>query len=128
MIYPTSASSRPGLTRKPQVGRLWASFPSGNDFRWRARVVAAGLLAASFASATLAQTTELDPLPLSTEAAAVPAAPVAEAVPLTAADLEAWLDGLVPYALASGDIAGAQVVVVKDGEVLLARGYGHAAR
>ena len=41
-------------------------------------------------------------------------------------DLSAWLDGLVPYALSSGDIAGAQVVVVKDGAVLLARGYGFA--
>jgi CubicO group peptidase (beta-lactamase class C family) len=45
---------------------------------------------------------------------------------LTRADLEAWLDGVVPYALARGDIAGAVVVVVKDGTVLLQKGYGYA--
>ena len=40
-------------------------------------------------------------------------------------DLEAWLDGMVPYALKAGDIAGAVVVVVKDGSVLLQKGYGY---
>lgn len=45
---------------------------------------------------------------------------------LTRADLEAWLDGYMPYALASGDIAGGVVVVVKDGQVLLQKGYGYA--
>jgi CubicO group peptidase (beta-lactamase class C family) len=46
--------------------------------------------------------------------------------PLTRPDLEAWLDGLLPYALAEGDVAGAVVVVVKDGRVLLEKGYGYA--
>ena len=41
-------------------------------------------------------------------------------------DLEAWLDGMVPYALKAGDIAGVVVVVVKDGSVLLQKGYGYA--
>jgi CubicO group peptidase (beta-lactamase class C family) len=45
---------------------------------------------------------------------------------LNSADLEAWLDGYFPYALHTGDIAGAVVVVVKDGQVLLERGYGYA--
>jgi len=45
---------------------------------------------------------------------------------LDAADLSAWLDGRVPYALKSGDIAGAVVVVVKDGKVLFQKGYGYA--
>ena len=48
------------------------------------------------------------------------------AAPLTQADLEAWLDGFLPYALGTGDIAGAVVVVVKDGEVLLQKGYGYS--
>jgi len=43
-------------------------------------------------------------------------------------DLEAWLDGYLPYALQRGDVAGAVVVVVKDGEVLLQKGYGYADR
>lgn len=45
---------------------------------------------------------------------------------LDAEDLSAWLDGRVPYALESGDIAGAVVVVVKDGKVLFKKGYGYA--
>jgi CubicO group peptidase (beta-lactamase class C family) len=46
--------------------------------------------------------------------------------PLVRADLEAWLDGMVPYILKAGDIAGAVVVVIKDGSVLLEKGYGYA--
>ncbi|MGH8166023.1 MAG: serine hydrolase domain-containing protein, partial [Woeseiaceae bacterium] len=45
---------------------------------------------------------------------------------LTRADLEAWLDGFMTYALPRGDIAGGVVTVVKDGEVLLNKGYGFA--
>ena len=45
---------------------------------------------------------------------------------LTRDDATAWLDGFMPYALASGDIAGAVVVVVKDGQVLLQKGYGYS--
>ena len=45
---------------------------------------------------------------------------------LTRPDVDAWLEGFFPYALADGDIAGAAVVIVKDGEVLALRGYGHA--
>jgi CubicO group peptidase (beta-lactamase class C family) len=54
---------------------------------------------------------------------------VAEDAPapqLTRADVEAWLDGYLPYAINSGDIAGAVIVVVKDGEVLAQKGYGYA--
>ncbi|MGB7281568.1 MAG: serine hydrolase domain-containing protein [Candidatus Acidiferrum sp.] len=45
---------------------------------------------------------------------------------LTQRDLEALLDGLLPYALANGEIAGAVVVVVKDNQVLLEKGYGYS--
>jgi CubicO group peptidase (beta-lactamase class C family) len=64
-----------------------------------------------------------------TQASAAPAAPAASessAHPLDRADLESWLDGMVPYALKAGDMAGAVVVVVKDGTVLLQKGYGYA--
>jgi CubicO group peptidase (beta-lactamase class C family) len=53
-----------------------------------------------------------------------PAPPGAHA--LTKADVDAWLDGYLPYALKSGDIAGAEVAIVKDGQILTARGYGYA--
>ena len=60
-------------------------------------------------------------------AAPVPAAPAtAAAAPLTAADANAWLDGYLPYALATGDIAGAEVAIVRDGEVVTERGFGFA--
>jgi CubicO group peptidase (beta-lactamase class C family) len=51
---------------------------------------------------------------------------LADSHDLSRADLEAFLDGFVPYALKGDDIAGAVVVVVKDGEVLLEKGYGYA--
>lgn len=57
-----------------------------------------------------------------TRAVATPAtAPV-----LSQADVDTWLDGFMPYALATGDIAGAVVAVVKDGRVLTQRGFGFA--
>jgi len=45
---------------------------------------------------------------------------------MTAADVEAFLDGLVPLQLKRDDIAGATVSVVKDGKLLFAKGYGYA--
>lgn len=58
--------------------------------------------------------------------ASAPQAPTSTAAPLTTADVEAWLDGFVPYALQTADIAGAVVVVVKDGQVLAQKGYGYS--
>jgi CubicO group peptidase (beta-lactamase class C family) len=60
--------------------------------------------------------------PVTTAGAGTPAADR----PLTAEDVEPWLDGFMPYALHSADIAGAVVTVVKDGQVVAARGYGWA--
>jgi len=45
---------------------------------------------------------------------------------MTAQDLEAFFDGMVPQQLALENIAGAVVIVVKDGNVLLQKGYGYA--
>src|SRR6185437_14873092 len=45
---------------------------------------------------------------------------------LTAIDLAVFLDGLVPYAIRSGDIAGATIAVVANGQVIFAKGYGVA--
>jgi CubicO group peptidase (beta-lactamase class C family) len=51
----------------------------------------------------------------------------AEVAPrLTKQDFDSWLDGFLPYALARSDIAGAVVVVVKDGQVLSEKGFGYA--
>jgi CubicO group peptidase (beta-lactamase class C family) len=43
---------------------------------------------------------------------------------LTTEDAQAWLDGFMSYALDRGAIPGAVVVIVKDGQVLLEKGYG----
>ena len=68
----------------------------------------------------------LAPTETAAEAAASAVAPEPAGAELTKTDVDAWLDGFMPYAIESGDIAGAVVVVVKDGEVLTQRGFGYA--
>jgi len=78
-------------------------------------------------------------LALSTPTLAGPASPAPTAQPeaavapiptpvhaLTAPDVEAWLDGLMPTGLNTAEVPGAVVVVVKDGQVLFEKGYGYA--
>ena len=60
------------------------------------------------------------------EPAAGPSSNPAAAHSLERADLEPWLDGFMPYAIERGDVAGAVVAVVKNGEVIFAKGYGLA--
>ncbi|MBN8887692.1 MAG: beta-lactamase family protein [Rudaea sp.] len=84
------------------------------------------LLAVSAALTTLFAAAQA-PTETSPPAAAATAPPVADSVPgLTKTDVDAWLDGYMPYALATGDIAGAVVAVVKDGQIVTSRGYGYA--
>jgi CubicO group peptidase (beta-lactamase class C family) len=45
---------------------------------------------------------------------------------MTATDVEAFLDGLVPMQLKDDDIAGVTIAVVKEGKLLFAKGYGYA--
>ena len=86
-----------------------------------AAAVAGALIAAAAASAQA-------PSEVTPHRDAPSPAPVTQAAPpaLTQQDVDAWLDGLMPTALAKGDIAGAVVVVVKDGKVLTQKGYGFA--
>ncbi len=60
------------------------------------------------------------------EPAPAPSSNPAAAHALERADLEPWLDGFMPYAIERGDVAGAVVAVVKNGEVIFAKGYGFA--
>lgn len=46
---------------------------------------------------------------------------------LTSADLEAFFDGIFPLQLERSDIAGASVLVMRNGQVLLQKGYGYAS-
>ncbi len=97
----------------------------------RLTIAVVGLLGMALALPVPAQAAQ-DPRPAVAEkpVAEVPEQPAAVATPtapsLTRTDLQAWLDGFMPYALERGDIAGAVVVVVKDGQVLLQQGYGYA--
>jgi CubicO group peptidase (beta-lactamase class C family) len=43
---------------------------------------------------------------------------------LTGADLEAFLDGMMPSQLQRENVAGAAIAVVKDGKLIFAKGYG----
>jgi CubicO group peptidase (beta-lactamase class C family) len=58
--------------------------------------------------------------------AKTPEMPAQQAHALTKEDVEAWLDGFLPSSLQRNDVAGAVVVVIKDNQVLLAKGYGYA--
>jgi CubicO group peptidase (beta-lactamase class C family) len=87
-------------------------------------IFAAAMLAATAAFAAPSPVTPSAPLgPTPPAAAPAPAQPAHD---LTEADLSAWLDGMMPLAIGRGDIAGAVVVVVKDGHVPVAKGYGDA--
>ncbi|WP_404712991.1 serine hydrolase [Sphingomonas sp. MMS24-J13] len=74
--------------------------------------------------------TELRPTLLAPKPATATSPAIAPAGPanLTKPDVDAWLDGFMPYAIAAGEIPGAVVVVVKNGQVLTKRGFGYADR
>lgn len=84
-----------------------------------ALLVSSVLLAQAGAAPTVSDPVQPTPAP-------VGAPPAAETRTLDAQDVNAWLDGFVPYALATGDIAGSVVVVVKDGQVITERGFGYS--
>ena len=96
----------------------------------KAAALVAAFLGAACLSVASAQPTSstLVPKPVvkTQELVTPPANPQAGAHPLTAEDVNAWLDGFMPISIARGDIPGAVVVVVKDGQVLTERGYGYA--
>ncbi|MGN6057533.1 MAG: serine hydrolase domain-containing protein [Sphingomicrobium sp.] len=94
--------------------------------KWALVALAALAIPASAQSPTQLQ-------PTKPTAAVLPASPVpatsataTAAHDLTKADVDAWLDGYMPYALKAGDIPGAVVVVVKDGQPLTMRGFGYS--
>lgn len=97
------------------------------------------LAAAPFGSSAQAPVAPKNPVasPLVKQPAAVPVtatpAPATagqaipgQAHPLTPDDLEAFFDGIFPLQLERSDIAGASVLVMKDGNVVFEKGYGFA--
>jgi CubicO group peptidase (beta-lactamase class C family) len=66
------------------------------------------------------------PAPTPTPPVAAAGSPQPAAVNLTAEDVGPFLDGLMNAHLAWHDIAGGVVTVVKDGQILLCKGFGYA--
>jgi CubicO group peptidase (beta-lactamase class C family) len=64
--------------------------------------------------------------PAAVEAKSTHSTPPPAGHPLEKADLEAFFDGLVPLQMERSDVAGATVLVVKDGQELLKKGYGYS--
>ena len=107
----------------------------GQDWRVKIKIwshrrfVLPGVFAFVFSLSWTADAQGPAPSPLFSPApvSSAPSAPEPSGVhDLTKADLEAFLDALLPAQLQSRDIAGAVVAVVQEGQVLLAKGYGYA--
>ncbi len=77
------------------------------------------------AGLAVAQVPEKTPL-TNKESQPLPAVEPTKPHEMTAADVEAFLDGLLPLQISRDDVAGVTVAVVKDGKLLFAKGYGYA--
>lgn len=87
------------------------------------RKCAAVLALAMLATAAWAQATiEIKPLPEAKHATVTQLG----ATDLSANDVQSWLDGEMNGVMQKGAVTGAVAVVVKDGEILYAKGYGQA--
>jgi CubicO group peptidase (beta-lactamase class C family) len=91
----------------------------------------ASLALCAFVAGAQAQTPEASSPPPSPQDVSTAPTTTATGAPdgahaISKSDVDAWLDGYMPFALATGDIAGAVVVVVKDGEIVTERGFGYA--
>jgi len=90
------------------------------------RIVLPFLLPLGLLAAT-AQSPQTTPVPPAPQAPTAGESRVTEPPhELTVADVHAFLDGFVPMQLEREDIAGAVVLVVKDGAIFFAKGYGYS--
>ena len=105
--------------------------PRAQRPRPRPRPVAAAPARIATPAATTAlaarRTTPPTATPTTPAATAVAVAPPAGVAPLPAADLEAFVDGVVRNSMAADHIAGVTVAVVQNGQVVLKKGYGVAS-
>src|SRR5437773_352547 len=84
------------------------------------------LIALLLSSSVLAQVPNLPTTPTKQEKDQQTSETTPGAHELTAPDVAAFLDGILPAQLQREDIAGATIAIVKDGKVLFAKGYGYA--
>lgn len=85
-----------------------------------------GLLALGLAAVGIPSTSAQNNPEAGSTSESAPTPVVASERDLTREDLNEWLDGFMGYALPDGDVAGAVVVIVKDGQILTQRGFGVA--
>ncbi len=90
-------------------------------FIWSCAMLAAAMLVGVMAPSVTLSAAQTAPKPLDARGPSPLSAPA-----MIKSDVDAWLDGYMPYALKRGDAAGAVVVVVKDGKILTQRGFGYA--
>jgi CubicO group peptidase (beta-lactamase class C family) len=82
---------------------------------------------AIFFSMASAQQPKVTPVPPTPQAPTAGESKVTEPPhELTVEDVHAFMDGFVPMQLEREDIAGAVVLVVKDGAILFSKGYGYS--
>ena len=105
----------PTLEQSRQLGR--------NGMKWLKALAIGAFVIGTVSSA---QGPSLVPQlkPAGPVASGTPIAPAPAAGAMTKQDVDTWLEGFMPYAIARGDIAGAVVVVVKDGQILTQKGFG----
>jgi CubicO group peptidase (beta-lactamase class C family) len=72
------------------------------------------------------QKPQVNPLAPKAKAPAPAGPPISGTHELTPQDISAFLDGIMPQQLATDDIAGAVISIVKDGKVIFAKGYGYS--
>src|SRR6266496_2464755 len=77
-------------------------------------------------SSVLAQVPNLPTTPTKQEKDQLTSETTSGAHELTAPDVAAFLDGILPAQLQREDIAGATIAIVRDGKILFAKGYGYA--
>ncbi|HET8728066.1 MAG TPA: serine hydrolase domain-containing protein, partial [Alphaproteobacteria bacterium] len=94
--------------------------------KWAIAALAALAIPAAGQSPTQLQPTKTNTAVLPAAAPSSAATGDATSHELTKQDVDAWLDGYMPYALKAGGIPGAVVVVVKDGQPLTMRGFGYS--
>lgn len=84
------------------------------------------ILLAALANSQVPAPTKTPPNSTSTTAVPATATPAPAAHALQKADLEAFFDGLIPLQMERSDVAGATVLVMKDGQGVLKKGYGYS--
>src|SRR5437763_5830807 len=90
-------------------------------------ILSLALQIAMLISRAMAQEAKVTPVPPTPQAPTAGESKITEPPhELTVADVHAFLDGFVPMQLEREDIAGAVVLVVKNGAILFAKGYGHS--